>query len=124
MLNVAVQGSLPFSFQWRKEDLDLPNATNSSLQLTPVPADAAGTYSVEVRNPFGVVTSAPIQVHLLPVARWGSAPLQLVELPLAMTNAVAVSVRDWDSRTGLGLLGDGRVVTWGAAFCCAGGPRT
>lgn len=116
VLGVGVQGSLPFSFQWRKDDMDLPNETNSSLQLTPVPADAAGSYSVEVRNLFGVVTSAPIQVHLLPVARWGSAPLELVELPLAMTNAVAVSVRDWESRTGLGLLSDGRVVTWGGSL--------
>lgn len=102
MLGVAVQGSLPFSFQWRKEGTDLPDATNSTLHLAPAPADAAGTYSVEVRNPFGVRTSLPIQVYLLPVARWGNAPLQLAEFPLAMTNAVAVSVRDWDSRLVLG----------------------
>ncbi len=114
-LAVAVQGSLPLSYQWRKEGTDLPNRTNSSLTLTPVPADAAGAYSVEVRNPFGVVTSAPIPVYLVPVARWGKAPPLLGELPLAMTNAVAVSVQDWDVPCGLGLLADGRVVTWGYA---------
>jgi len=48
--SVLAEGSLPLSYQWRFNDLDLPNATNATLVLTNVQPSAGGRYSVIVSN--------------------------------------------------------------------------
>jgi len=56
--NVGVNGSAPFSYQWRFNDLPLPGKTAATLVLTNVQASNAGPYSVAVSNPAGAITSA------------------------------------------------------------------
>jgi hypothetical protein len=51
--NVGVAGTLPMHFQWRKDGLDLPNATNAILTITNVQAAEQGLYSVRITNDFG-----------------------------------------------------------------------
>ena len=57
--SVVASGSTPRLYQWRRNGQPLGSATYSdSLTLNEVQAGDAGTYSVEVSNSGGVVTSA------------------------------------------------------------------
>lgn len=47
----------PFSFQWQFGNTNLPNATNSSLSLTNVQLNQAGSYSFIVSNSYGSATN-------------------------------------------------------------------
>jgi sugar lactone lactonase YvrE len=54
---VAAGGSAPLSYQWHRNGVDIPNATNSSYTLSPVTrADDQASFSVTVNN----VTSVPV----------------------------------------------------------------
>src|SRR5687767_12828855 len=44
-LTVAASGSLPLTFQWKKEGLDLVSQTESNLVLTNVSSNDSGNYS-------------------------------------------------------------------------------
>ncbi len=52
------RGTGPFTYQWRRENIDLPGETNAALRLRDLGVDQAGLYSVVVRNPAGAVTSS------------------------------------------------------------------
>ncbi len=54
---VSASGSGPFTYQWRKDGVDLPGATSAELLLTDAGADDAGAYSVRVENPCGSTLS-------------------------------------------------------------------
>lgn len=47
------------SYQWRRNGLDLPGATNATLVVTSLASRHAGEYTVEVSNFAGRATSAP-----------------------------------------------------------------
>jgi hypothetical protein len=57
-LSVAVAGTAPFSYQWRKSGVEIAGQTASSLTLNPVQLSDAGAYDVVVGNVVGRVTSA------------------------------------------------------------------
>jgi alpha-tubulin suppressor-like RCC1 family protein len=117
VLAPAYEGSMPMMFQWMKEGTNIPGATGARLDLGPVPADAAGNYTVSVSNAFGSHSSGEITVQMLPFAWWGgNSPL--LQMPLALTNAAAISARDWAgaTATGVAVLSDGRVASWGNAL--------
>ena len=76
---VAVaNGTEPFFFQWQKDGIDLPGATNSILTLEGVTPEDAGDYSVVVSNLCGEISSnsAALAIALLPVVT--EAPVSLV----------------------------------------------
>ena len=56
---VAATGSVPLSYQWRRNGLALTGATGTSLTLTNVQSADAGSYSVTVTNHLGSVSSNP-----------------------------------------------------------------
>ena len=56
---VAANGTVPITYQWRRNGNALPGATGTTLTLTNVQAADAGTYSVTVTNALGSVTSDP-----------------------------------------------------------------
>lgn len=56
--SIVASGTEPLSYQWRKEEADLPGQTGTALQLSAVTATNAGSYSVLVTSPFGAITSA------------------------------------------------------------------
>jgi hypothetical protein len=63
-LAVTVAGTLPLSYQWRKDGAALIGATNAVLTFSPVqPADLA-EYDVVASNPYGSVTSAVAKLAL------------------------------------------------------------
>ena len=67
-LAVSATGSEPLSYQWRFNGNPLAGATSSSLVLTNVQPDKAGSYSAVVSNPAGSVTSdaAVLTVNSVP----------------------------------------------------------
>lgn len=56
-LTVTATGNAPLTYQWRLNGTNLPNATNATLAVAGVAANA-GSYRVAVANSVGSVTSA------------------------------------------------------------------
>ncbi|MBE7501478.1 MAG: immunoglobulin domain-containing protein [Verrucomicrobiales bacterium] len=61
-LEVGALGTRPLVYQWSKDGVNLPNATNATLVLTNIRLTEAGDYTVVVRNAFGAATSAAARV--------------------------------------------------------------
>ena len=66
---VAASGTDPITYQWRRDGVSIPGATNASLVLPNVQVGNAGVYSVAVGNSAGAVvsTNATLVVNALPV---------------------------------------------------------
>lgn len=83
---VRYTGSPPFTFQWQKDGVDLPEGTNWSYWIPSATTADAGTYRVVVRNRFGSVTSDPATLAVVdPLAVALDAP----DLVFDPTNADA-----------------------------------
>jgi hypothetical protein len=61
-LSVRVEGTAPWTYQWRFNGRELPGATNALLQLTNVQHAQSGSYQVRVNNPIGGLFSAAAQL--------------------------------------------------------------
>ncbi len=57
-LTVRAEGTPPLSYQWRKDGVEIPGATNASLTLTQIQYADAGVYAVVVSSPCGSILSA------------------------------------------------------------------
>ena len=57
-LSVNATGTAPLSYQWRRDGVEVPAATNTTITFNPVQAAHAGHYSVLVSNPVDQLTSA------------------------------------------------------------------
>jgi hypothetical protein len=55
--SVSANGASPFSYQWRKEDMNIGGATNRVFSLSNVADTNAGNYSVFITNMDGSTTS-------------------------------------------------------------------
>jgi hypothetical protein len=55
---VQVRGESPMEYQWKKNGINIPNATSGAYQLWNLTAAHAGDYAVEVTNSAGSVVSA------------------------------------------------------------------
>ena len=71
-LSVAVVGTPPLAYQWRKDGASLTGATTSSLSWTNVQGSDAGSYDVVVTNLYGSVTSA-VAVLTVNLATWDAS---------------------------------------------------
>ena len=56
--SAGVDGSPPFTCQWRKDGTNLPDANWSSLQLTNISLADAGNYTLVVSNSWGTIESS------------------------------------------------------------------
>ncbi|HMJ89375.1 MAG TPA: hypothetical protein VK530_06145, partial [Candidatus Acidoferrum sp.] len=65
-LSVNASGSKPRLYRWRKDDVDVPNATNRILTFTNVPLSAAGAYSVTISNILGGTNSNAGNLTIMP----------------------------------------------------------
>jgi hypothetical protein len=63
-MQVIAAGTAPFFYQWRKDRLSLPGATNSLLIMTNVQPANIGYYSVIVSNASGEVISSNAVLNL------------------------------------------------------------
>ena len=71
MMAVAVQGTPPFSYQWRFNGTNISGATNSFVVITNTQQVNLGSYRVVVTNSAGSVTSAVASLEFGEVAAWG-----------------------------------------------------
>ena len=66
--SVVAAGTPPLSYQWAREGVDLPGATNASLALADVQTPIAGSYRVRVSNDSGQVLSLEALLTVTPAA--------------------------------------------------------
>jgi len=57
-LTVIATGTLPVTYQWKRNDVDLPGKTDATLTLTAVTTNDAGIYRVGVSNAWGSAVSS------------------------------------------------------------------
>lgn len=67
IFTVAGSGSAPLSYQWLKDGVPIPSATNSSFFIPSVSAtDSGSTFSVNITNSFGGLSSNPASLNVNP----------------------------------------------------------
>ncbi|MEM7167916.1 MAG: immunoglobulin domain-containing protein [Planctomycetota bacterium] len=84
-LMVAASGTMPLSFQWRRDGIDILSATSTSLTVANAQLLDAGNYDVVVTNPCGAVTSAVAVVTV------GNTPV-ITQQPQATQGCFGLSV--------------------------------
>ena len=65
-LSVSAWGSGNLSYQWYKDGVLVPGATNGSLVFPAVQFGDGGLYSVVVTSPYGSITNTPAQLVINP----------------------------------------------------------
>ena len=73
-LTVGASGLPPFAYQWRKDGVVLPDATNATFHFQNFQSPHQGAYSVVVTNVFGAVTSSVASVQVLLSSTAGLLP--------------------------------------------------
>lgn len=61
---VTATGTLPLTYQWKKDGTDVPGATRPALTISNAQAGNAGAYTVVVTNTLGTATSSPATLVL------------------------------------------------------------
>lgn len=89
--SVGVCGSPPFTYQWRREGMNITDATNATLALLNVLPAQSGAYDVVVTNPAGTITSpaAMLIVQYPPVIVTDPQPVTAVRDLSAMFSVTA-----------------------------------
>jgi hypothetical protein len=64
-LTATANGTSPLSYQWRKDGLDIPGATNTFFHNSDLELNDAGAYSVVVTNQAGTSVSEEIMITVL-----------------------------------------------------------
>lgn len=64
LLTVGYEASGPLRIQWRRNGVNVPEATNATLVISNVQPRDAGQYTVAFEHPLGTAESPPAQVHV------------------------------------------------------------
>lgn len=107
-------GTPPFTFQWRHNGINIPDATNAVLHLGNIQAADAGYYSLEISNARGsavtsnalAVVELPLSLH--PVTQSDANVFRMkIEGTLGNTNWIEVSTNlvDWTVLTNIVMTG-------------------
>jgi hypothetical protein len=70
-LAVTAIGKEPLTYQWLRNDVQIPNATNRTLSFSPVGLTNEGTYTVRVENNMGSSVSLPASLSVTAPASGG-----------------------------------------------------
>ena len=66
ILSVVASGTAPLSYQWLLNGTNINGATGTNYTISDLTLGTAGSYSVQVTNPYGSTNSLPATVALLP----------------------------------------------------------
>jgi alpha-tubulin suppressor-like RCC1 family protein len=110
ILSVSAGGTPPLTYQWYKNDMLMPGKTAALLTLTDVRNGDNGSYKVLVSNPHGSELSSTAELHVLPVVPWGDNTFGQGNIPIAATNAIAISCGGGHNTA---VRADGTVLAWG-----------
>ncbi len=101
---VTAGGSLPLSYQWRKNGTNLPFGFNSTYSISGAQLSHAGNYTVVVTNAYGAVTSAVAVLSVFELPAFMVQPLSQtalagssVTLTVDATNATSYQWRKDDT---------------------------
>ncbi|NDF01802.1 MAG: hypothetical protein EB034_26605 [Verrucomicrobia bacterium] len=72
---LALSGTGPFTFQWFLNNTPIQDATNGTLVVPGFNASFAGSYTVQVGNSAGTVTSLPVPVSTADIAFFGGVSI-------------------------------------------------
>ena len=101
-LTVAAAGTVPLTYQWKKNGVDIPEGTSSTLTLAPTTYDNTGLYSVGITNSIGGVLSQAASVTILtPPTNSPAIPGLVAHLPFANNSLADVTGRG-NSGVGVG----------------------
>jgi hypothetical protein len=106
-------GRAPVEYQWLRNGVPLPGATDPELTVGPLTLCDGAQYAVAVSNAFGGETSPPVPLSVGPeamVVGWGDRPGGQ-PVPFQLTNDVVAVALGRDHA--VALFGDGRVLGWG-----------
>ena len=73
-LTVAATGSGPLTYQWKKDTAAIAGATNASYTIAATTTADAGSYTVEVSNPYGTTPSAAATLTIATLAQISAQP--------------------------------------------------
>lgn len=90
---VVSTGHSELSYQWRRNDADIPGAISSLLTISPVTATDGGYYTVVVSDDCGSLTSAPAQLN--------------VRMPPTITNHPISQSVSWGATVQFGVTAEG-----------------
>ena len=106
--NVTAGGSLPLSYQWNFNGMNLNGATNATLTLINVQVTQAGNYAVLVTNAYGSVLSSNAVLTVNPVP----VPVPANPRPANLaTNVPANTNLMWDNGIGSQVISNGTFET-------------
>jgi hypothetical protein len=84
--SVTAEGTPPFTYQWSHNDVSIPRATNSTLQIPAIGYADAGDYAVVIGNPCGGVTRHILLTVTPPRSwQWGWWNVASITNPLGAT---------------------------------------
>ena len=99
-LAVAVTGTAPLTYQWRRNGIDIAGATGAVLHIAAATAFDAGQYAVEVRNAVGVASSS-------------AAPLIIIGAPAITQQPAATTAAEGSTAAfSVGVSGDSVLYLW------------
>ncbi|MBM3884080.1 MAG: hypothetical protein FJ387_30970, partial [Verrucomicrobia bacterium] len=90
---VLATGTPPLRYQWDKDNVTIPGATDASLTLDNVQPSDAGSYTVMVSNGSGAVTSNPARLTVRPTGPGVNFAAGKAQGPKGTEVSVAVTVR-------------------------------
>ncbi|MEK4364113.1 immunoglobulin domain-containing protein [Paenibacillus sp. FSL M8-0212] len=99
--SVTASGDTPLSYQWKKNGTDINGATSSTLTVTNAQSVDAGSYTVEVTNTAGNVTSNAALLTVNSVSLPGPISPTTATFDKNTTNTLAGSYRDVETTMSL-----------------------
>ena len=115
-LTVGAVDDGDLSYQWRKDNRELPGETGPTLTRASVSRADAGVYVAEITDTLGAITRTISHVLLAtPSPRaggWGDAAYGQLDVPASVIDLVSIAAGGSGS---FGLKKDGTVVEWGNA---------
>jgi len=107
----AATGTAPLRYQWRKNGVNIPAATNTAYLIENLLSTSEGNYSVTVANIAGSITSSNAVLNILP-----PFPTTGLRASLPLLNATLAGndlLLSWDaSAPGFTLQSSGDLTTW------------
>ncbi|MBE0543181.1 MAG: immunoglobulin domain-containing protein [Verrucomicrobia bacterium] len=103
--SVTATGTLPLKYQWRRDEVNIGSATNTSYIIVGAQTNHAGAYSVMVSNSYGSVTSAVAVLTVTP---------RLLDTFNPAANSIVNS---------MAIQADGKILLGGAFTTIGGQPR-
>ena len=95
VLQARVSCGTGTTFRWQRDGVDVPGATNSSLDFRNPRATEDGYYHVIASNQFGSVTSSVARVNLVPAPTMpGNNDIRFYPPPAAQESVVALALQD------------------------------